>query len=468
MTFTIRLKVTEFDPLLIDYKVQSLLYMSYCALRQRYFKLDEKIPHAKHKQLEIYLYGLENNNYQIQQADLLIYQLFYKSINILKENIEKQQTHLQNLSTSLRIPKENILTRHYNQLATISHDYLRRYENNQDENNLLTNLFNRDHGNKIAELIVKSLLLSIKYRSNQGVKRDTRLILGNISLKLINIIQDKTNINHYSTCFSSTFRQQNLLLDKSSIRQLEIPGQYTTKKQKPLIEHHIKIVVKAGEDIRQDQRIQPLFSIINDLYDNYPNSNQSNSAHIALRTYKVIPISSKLGMIEWLDNTRPLKYLIQESYNDNQLYIITNQGQHPIKLYQDYHLSVPELIPIRLTRQFTQLMSHIGRAGLFRATMIHRMNALRQNSDLLEHALKTKINILRSDDIYAKDRIKSTRFKLNGINPTLIIGFLRSSNLKEARHQMEKVVRGDQIDSKRAQILLKYNSNRYHKLTVDE
>ncbi|CAF4352772.1 unnamed protein product, partial [Rotaria sordida] len=43
------------------------------------------------------------------------------------------------------------------------------------------------------------------------------------------------------------------------------------------------------------------------------------------------------------------------------------------------HLSVPELIPIRLTRQLTQLMSHIGRAGLFRATM----NALRQNSDLL-------------------------------------------------------------------------------------
>ncbi|CAF4249924.1 unnamed protein product, partial [Rotaria sordida] len=82
------------------------------------------------------------------------------------------------------------------------------------------------------------------------------------------------------------------------------------------------------------------------------------------------------------------------------------------------HLSVPELIPIRLTRQLTQLMSHIGRAGLFRATM----NALRQNSDLLEHALKTKINILRSDDIYPKDRIKSARLKLNGINPALIIG----------------------------------------------
>ncbi|CAF3283556.1 unnamed protein product [Rotaria sp. Silwood2] len=155
------------------------------------------------------------------------------------------------------------------------------------------------------------------------------------------------------------------------------------------------------------------------------------------------------------------------------------------------HLPVPELIPIRLTRQLTQLMSPIGTAGLFRATMIHTMNALRENSDLLlstmdvfikepliewmEHALKTKTNILRSDDTYAKDRIKSARLKLNGINPAVIIGsdlklnsFLRSSNLKEARRQMEKVVGGDQIDSKRAQILLKYNSNRYHKLTVDE
>jgi DNA-dependent protein kinase catalytic subunit len=145
---------------------------------------------------------------------------------------------------------------------------------------------------------------------------DARLILGNISLKLKSISQDKSNINDYSTWFSSTFRQQNRVVDKSSIRELEIPGQYTSKK-KPLLEHHIKIVgfdekllvlhslrlpkritirgndendyrflVKGGEDIRQDQRIEALFSIMNDLYDNDPNCNQSNSAHIAVRTYK--------------------------------------------------------------------------------------------------------------------------------------------------------------------------------------
>jgi hypothetical protein len=46
--------------------------------------------------------------------------------------------------------------------------------------------------------------------------------------------------------------------------------------------------------------------------------------------------------------------------------------------------------------------------------------------------------------------------------------FLRSSNLKQARRQMEKIVGGDQTESKRALILLKYGSHRYHKLTVDE
>ncbi|CAF1415867.1 unnamed protein product, partial [Rotaria sordida] len=302
MTFTSRLKATEFDPLLIDYKVQSLLDMSYCALRQRNFKLaltklnetrhrldlcqnpliksiywneiycdvhlkrhqiqsststlssllstsvakelkkmeikisalkiidqqtaqlnsnyiqlnsqfcrtiidfllaqpqgyynyeqDEKIPQAKHKQLEMYLYGLENNNdNQIQQADLLIYELFNKCINILKENIEKQETDLQNLSTSIRLAKENILSRDYNELASICDDYLRRYENNEDENNLLTNLFNGDHGNKIAELIVKSVLLSMKYGSNEGVKRFSRLLqIVDLYPNTMNLIADK-------------------------------------------------------------------------------------------------------------------------------------------------------------------------------------------------------------------------------------------------------------------------------------
>ena len=49
----------------------------------------------------------------------------------------------------------------------------------------------------------------------------------------------------------------------------------------------------------------------------------------------VIPMSTKLGMIEWLDHTRPLKDMIEESYTPSERDIIA-QGQHPRKLYQDY------------------------------------------------------------------------------------------------------------------------------------
>ncbi len=53
---------------------------------------------------------------------------------------------------------------------------------------------------------------------------------------------------------------------------------------------------------------------------------------------------------------------------------------------------MPELIPICLTRQIVQLMSPIGTAGLFRATMIYTMNALGENSDLLLCTMDVFIN----------------------------------------------------------------------------
>lgn len=40
--------------------------------------------------------------------------------------------------------------------------------------------------------------------------------------------------------------------------------------------------------------------------------------------------------------------------------------------------------------------------------------------------------------------------------------------MKDALRQMEKVIGGDQSSNKRAEILLQYQSNRYHPLTVDE
>ncbi|CAF1308297.1 unnamed protein product [Rotaria sordida] len=72
--------------------------------------------------------------------------------------------------------KENLLSRDYNALASLCDDSLRRYENNEDENNLIYHLFSRNYVTRIAELIIKSILSSMKYGSNKGDKRFSHLI----------------------------------------------------------------------------------------------------------------------------------------------------------------------------------------------------------------------------------------------------------------------------------------------------
>ncbi|KAJ3092198.1 hypothetical protein HK102_009852 [Quaeritorhiza haematococci] len=116
--------------------------------------------------------------------------------------------------------------------------------------------------------------------------------------------------------------------------EMEIPGQYSGI-SKPRPGHHAKIrsfqpqvlvmgsirrpkrltivgsdeqehfwLVKGGEDLRLDQRVQQMFSIMNDVMA----KNSYCSHHqVYLRTYKVVPMSSRLGIIEWVLNTKPLR-----------------------------------------------------------------------------------------------------------------------------------------------------------------
>ncbi|KAJ3219137.1 hypothetical protein HDU67_002470 [Dinochytrium kinnereticum] len=68
-------------------------------------------------------------------------------------------------------------------------------------------------------------------------------------------------------------------------------------------------LVKGGEDLRLDQRIQQMFAIMNKLMG--MNSFCVRS-RISLITYKVIPMSNSLGIIEWVDGTKPLKACMAE------------------------------------------------------------------------------------------------------------------------------------------------------------
>ncbi|XP_078611933.1 DNA-dependent protein kinase catalytic subunit-like isoform X3 [Branchiostoma floridae x Branchiostoma japonicum] len=145
-------------------------------------------------------------------------------------------------------------------------------------------------------------------------------------------------------------------------RELEIPGQYTGK-EKPLVQYHAKIagfdqrvkvmgslrkpkritirgdderdrpfLVKGGEDLRQDQRIQQLFDIMNDILTLDPACSQRQ---LRIRTYGVIPMTSRVGLIEWMQNTTPLGGFLESAMTPREQDVFLHQRQ-PISDYAGY------------------------------------------------------------------------------------------------------------------------------------
>ena len=121
--------------------------------------------------------------------------------------------------------------------------------------------------------------------------------------------------------------------------QIEIPGQYNSfgapnlsthvqlvgfdqslvcmkSKQRPKIltmrgsdEKDYKFVVKGGEDLRLDQRIEQLFEVMNDVLNRDASCSQRK---LAVRTYSVIPVSKKCGLIQYVENTCTLQDIIRD------------------------------------------------------------------------------------------------------------------------------------------------------------
>ena len=67
-------------------------------------------------------------------------------------------------------------------------------------------------------------------------------------------------------------------------------------------------LVKGGEDVRQDQRIEELWLLMNDLMRN---NTSTSSRGLLLETYQVVPMSPKLGILEWREGTMSLKGLLE-------------------------------------------------------------------------------------------------------------------------------------------------------------
>jgi len=124
---------------------------------------------------------------------------------------------------------------------------------------------------------------------------------------------------------------------------IEIPGQYESDHE-PFVDNHIKIagfkknvltlgsirkpkkltingsnekeydlLVKGGEDLRLDQRVQQVFKIMNFTQD--PNC---HNRKLKLSTFQVVPISNRAGVLEWINNTIPLKMMIEDQMGEGK------------------------------------------------------------------------------------------------------------------------------------------------------
>lgn len=71
-------------------------------------------------------------------------------------------------------------------------------------------------------------------------------------------------------------------------------------------------LVKGGEDQRQDERIETLFELINELLKSDPKCYARN---LNIRTYQVIPMTSKLALIEWMPDTVTFKSIFEQDGN---------------------------------------------------------------------------------------------------------------------------------------------------------
>ncbi|XP_004680100.1 PREDICTED: DNA-dependent protein kinase catalytic subunit [Condylura cristata] len=145
--------------------------------------------------------------------------------------------------------------------------------------------------------------------------------------------------------------------------ELEIPGQYNGK-GKPLPEYHARIagfdervkvmasirkpkrivirghnekeypfLVKGGEDLRQDQRIEQLFQVMNVILSQDAACGQRN---LQLKTYHVIPMTSRLGLIEWIENTFTLKELLFSNMSQEEKAAYTSDPKAPPYEYKDW------------------------------------------------------------------------------------------------------------------------------------
>lgn len=72
-------------------------------------------------------------------------------------------------------------------------------------------------------------------------------------------------------------------------------------------------LIKFGEDLRTDERIQQMQVIMT---DHLKNDRKCSHHRLGLRTFTVVPLDSLCGIISWIDDTQPIDDFIGDTMTD--------------------------------------------------------------------------------------------------------------------------------------------------------
>lgn len=89
-------------------------------------------------------------------------------------------------------------------------------------------------------------------------------------------------------------------------------------------EREYKFLIKGGDDLRMDSRIQQLFEIMNQIFRSDTGCAQRG---LYLKTYRVIPLSTSIGLLEWVDNTATIKSILETQYSNHPDFGVHENGK---------------------------------------------------------------------------------------------------------------------------------------------
>ena len=92
-----------------------------------------------------------------------------------------------------------------------------------------------------------------------------------------------------------------------------------------------KFLCKGGEDLRNDERIVTIMELMNLLVNRRANGKTHADApsipdatELYVKTYRVVPMTTKVGLIEWVENAHPLKGILESEMLRDETFCASN------------------------------------------------------------------------------------------------------------------------------------------------